>query len=111
MLSAWPPSSVAWRCRRCRWSSSTARSARRRSVAAAGRWRWFVIGTGDGAGSIAASATTCRWCSVSVLLGIGLAYPIYYAVEGRHLEARQQEQDAAPTCAANGRYSQGPATL
>jgi hypothetical protein len=46
-----------------------------------------------------------------VPLGIGLAYLIYYAVEGRHIEARQQEQEIRERAERNGRYSQGPATL
>lgn len=44
-----------------------------------------------------------------VPLGIGLAYLIYYGVEGRHVEARQLEQDLRER---NGnRLSQGPAAL
>jgi hypothetical protein len=46
-----------------------------------------------------------------VPLGIGLAYLIYYALEGRHAEARQAEQDARERAERNSRYSQGPATL
>ncbi len=43
-----------------------------------------------------------------VPLGIGIAYLIYYAVEGRHVEARQHEMDMRER---NSRLSQGPATL
>jgi hypothetical protein len=43
-----------------------------------------------------------------VPLGIGIAYLIYYAVEGRHLEARQIEMDMRER---EARLSQGPATL
>jgi hypothetical protein len=43
-----------------------------------------------------------------VPLGIGIAYLIYYAVEGRQLEARQNEMDMRER---EARLSQGPATL
>lgn len=43
-----------------------------------------------------------------VPLGIGIAYLIYYAVEGRHIEARQHEMDMRERAS---RLSQGPATL
>jgi hypothetical protein len=46
-----------------------------------------------------------------VPLGIGLAYLIYYALEGRHVEARQAEQEARERAERVSRYSQGPATL
>lgn len=44
-----------------------------------------------------------------VPLGIGLAYLIYYGVEGRHVEARQLEQDLRERNV--NRLSQGPAAL
>ena len=43
-----------------------------------------------------------------VPLGIGIAYLIYYAVEGRHIEARQQELEMRER---ESRLAQGPATL
>lgn len=43
-------------------------------------------------------------------LGIGLAYLIYYGVEGRHTEKQQLEQELRERN-GNGRYSQGPAPL
>jgi hypothetical protein len=43
-------------------------------------------------------------------LGIGLAYLIYYYVEGRHTEKQQLEHDLRERN-GNGRYSQGPAPL
>ena len=45
-------------------------------------------------------------------LGIGLAYLIYYGVEGRHTEKLQFEQELRERNSnGNGRYSQGPAPL
>lgn len=46
-----------------------------------------------------------------VPLGIGLAYLIYYGIEGRHVEARQAELDERDRAERHSRYSQGPATL
>ena len=43
-------------------------------------------------------------------LGIGLAYLIYYGVEGRHTEKLQLEQELRDRNGA-ARYSQGPAPL
>lgn len=43
-----------------------------------------------------------------VPLGIGIAYLIYYAIEGRHVEARQHEMDLRER---ESRLSHGPATL
>lgn len=43
-------------------------------------------------------------------LGIGLAYLVYYGVEGRHTEKRQLEQDLLERN-GNTRYSQGPTPL
>lgn len=42
-------------------------------------------------------------------LGIGLAYLIYYGVEGRHTEKQQLEHELRER--TNGRNSQGPAPL
>ena len=68
---------------------------------------WFFIGLAMVAGSLlAGDDLPVVWGLVP--LGIGLAYLIYYGVEGRHLEARQQEQEARERSA---RYSQGSATL
>lgn len=68
---------------------------------------WFFIGLAMVAGSLSIGDDLPVVFGL-VPLGVGIAYLIYYAVEGRHLEARQQEQDMRER---NGRYSQGPATL
>jgi hypothetical protein len=44
-------------------------------------------------------------------LGIGLAYLIYYGVEGRHTEKLQLEHDLRERSNGDARYSQGPAPL
>jgi hypothetical protein len=44
-------------------------------------------------------------------LGIGLAYLIYYGVEGRHTEKLQLEQKLRERNGANARYPQTPAPL
>ena len=71
---------------------------------------WFFIGLATVAGSLSSGDDLPVWFGL-VPLGIGIAYLIYYAVEGRHLEARQQEQELRERAERNGRYSQGPATL
>ena len=71
---------------------------------------WFFIGLAMVAGSLS-SGDELPVVFGLVPLGIGLAYLIYYAVEGRHAEARQQEQEIRERAERNGRYSQGPATL
>ena len=68
---------------------------------------WFFIGLATVAGSLSSGDDLPVWFGL-VPLGIGIAYLIYYAVEGRHVEARQHEQDLRDRA---GRYSQGPATL
>jgi len=85
------------------------RSTRRRSSLLPGLV-WFFIGLAMVAGSLS-SGEELPVVFGLVPLGIGLAYLIYYAVEGRHVEARQQEQEARERAERNGRYSQGPATL
>ncbi|HEY0681541.1 MAG TPA: DUF6249 domain-containing protein [Steroidobacter sp.] len=67
---------------------------------------WFFIGVAVVSASLIGDDLPGFWGLVP--LGIGVAYLIYYAVEGRHLEARQNEQE---TRERNSRYSQGPATL
>jgi hypothetical protein len=84
-------------------------STRRRSSLLPGLV-WFFIGLAMVAGSLS-SGDELPVVFGLVPLGIGLAYLIYYAVEGRHVEARQQEQEARERAERNGRYSQGPATL
>lgn len=85
------------------------RSGRRRSSLLPGLV-WFFIGLAVLVGSL----TMGHDEDVPVFgglipLGIGLAYLIYYGVEGRHVEARQLEQDLRER---NGnRLSQGPAAL
>ncbi|HEY0940588.1 MAG TPA: DUF6249 domain-containing protein [Steroidobacter sp.] len=69
---------------------------------------WFFIGLAMTVGSLSiGDDLPVVWGLVP--LGIGIAYLIYYAVEGRHLEARQLEMDLRER--NNSRYSQGPATL
>ena len=82
------------------------RSGRRRSSLLPGLV-WVFIGLAMVAGSLLIGDDLPVVFGL-VPLGIGVAYLIYYAVEGRHLEARQQEQDLRER---NSRYSQGPATL
>lgn len=68
---------------------------------------WFFIGLAMTVGSLSiGDDLPVVWGLVP--LGIGIAYLIYYAVEGRHLEARQLEMDMRER---NGRFSQGSATL
>lgn len=71
---------------------------------------WFFIGLAMVAGSISIGDDLPVVFGL-VPLGIGIAYLIYYAVEGRHLEARQQEAELSEMRERNRRYSQGPATL
>jgi hypothetical protein len=72
---------------------------------------WFFIGLAMVAGYLLGGDDDLPVVFGLVPLGIGLAYLIYYAVEGRHVEARQLEQDLRDRAERNGRYSQGPATL
>jgi hypothetical protein len=82
------------------------RSGRRRSSLLPGLV-WFFIGLAMVTGSIMIGDDLPVVFGL-VPLGIGIAYLIYYAVEGRHIEARQLELDMRER---NSRYSQGPATL
>lgn len=82
------------------------RSSRRRSSLLPGLV-WFFVGLAMVLGSLSIGDDLPVVFGF-VPLGIGLAYLIYYGVEGRHLEARQREQE---TRESNSRYSQGPATL
>ena len=86
------------------------RSARRRSSLLPGLV-WFFIGLAVLTGSILMGEIDHDAPIIGGLvpLGIGLAYLIYYGVEGRHVEARQLEQDLRER--SNGRYAQGPAPL
>lgn len=68
---------------------------------------WFFIGLAMVAGSLSIGDDLPVVFGL-VPLGIGLAYLIYYGLEGRHLEARQHEQELRER---NGRYSQGSAPL
>jgi hypothetical protein len=79
------------------------RSGRRRSTLLPGLV-WFFIGLAMVVGSLSVGDDLpVVWGLVP--LGIGIAYLIYYAVEGRHLEARQHEMEMRER---SGRYSQGP---
>ncbi len=86
------------------------RSGRRRSSLLPGLV-WFFIGLAVLTGSILMGEIDHDAPIIGGLvpLGIGLAYLIYYGVEGRHVEARQLEQDMRER--NNGRYAQGPAPL
>ena len=87
------------------------RSGRRRSSLLPGLV-WFFIGGAVLVGSLTIGGGHDEDLPIIgglIPLGIGLAYLIYYAVEGRHVEARQLEQDLRER---NGnRLSQGPAAL
>ena len=72
---------------------------------------WFFIGLAMVAGWLMTNDDDLPVVFGLVPLGIGVAYLIYYAVEGRHLEARQYEQELRERAERNSRYSQGPATL
>ncbi len=84
------------------------RSTRRRSSLLPGLV-WFFIGLAMVAGTLLGDELPGVFGLVP--LGIGFAYLIYYGIEGRHVEARQQEQEMRERAERNGRYSQGPATL
>jgi len=82
------------------------RSARRRSSLLPGLV-WFFIGLAVLIGTLSIGDEVPIMGGL-IPLGIGLAYLIYYAVEGRHAEARQMEQDLRERNGA--RFSQGTAT-
>jgi hypothetical protein len=86
------------------------RSARRRSSLLPGLV-WFFIGLAVIVGSMLMGEMDEEVPIIGGLipLGIGLAYLIYYGVEGRHAEARQLEQDLRER--NNGRFSQGSTPL
>lgn len=86
------------------------RSARRRSSLLPGLV-WFFIGLAVIVGSMLMGEMDEDVPIIGGLipLGIGLAYLIYYGVEGRHSEARQLEQDLRER--NNGRYAQGSTPL
>ena len=71
---------------------------------------WFFVGLAVVAGSLSIGDDMPVVFGL-VPLAIGLAYLIYYGIEGRHAEARQLEQELRERAERNGRYSQGPATL
>lgn len=72
---------------------------------------WFFIGLAMVAGYLLGGDDELPVVFGLVPLGIGLAYLIYYIFEGRHVEARQLEQEMRERAERNSRYSQGPATL
>jgi hypothetical protein len=84
------------------------RSSRRRRSSLLPGLVWFFIGLAVLIGSLAMDDDVPVFGGL-IPLGIGLAYLIYYGVEGRHVEARQLEQDLRER--SNGRYSQGPAAI
>ena len=54
---------------------------------------WFFIGLAVVIGSLTIRGDDVPLFGGLIPLGIGLAYLIYYAVEGRHVEARQLEHE------------------
>lgn len=85
------------------------RSSRRRSSLLPGLV-WFFIGLAVFAGWLMTDFDDdLPVIGGLVPLGIGLAYLIYYGVEGRHTEKAQLEQELRERNGA--RYSQGPAPL
>ena len=72
---------------------------------------WFFIGLAVVAGSLSIGDDLPIVFGL-VALGIGIAYLIYYGVEGRHTEKLQLEHELRGRDGnGNGRYSQGPAPL
>jgi hypothetical protein len=72
---------------------------------------WFFVGLAMVAGYLLGGDEDLPVVFGLVPLGIGLAYLSYYFFEGRHVEARQLEEELRERAERNGRYSQGPATL
>ena len=71
---------------------------------------WFFIGLAVLIGSLSVGMEDGLPVMFGLVpLGIGLAYLIYYGVEGRRIESRQLESDLRER--NGGRYSQGPAPL
>jgi hypothetical protein len=86
------------------------RSKRRRSSLLPGLV-WFFIGLAIFAGWLMTGFDDDLPVVGGLIpLGIGLAYLIYYGVEGRHVEKAQFEQELRERN-GNARYSQGPAPL
>jgi hypothetical protein len=86
------------------------RSKRRRSSLLPGLV-WFFIGLAVFAGWLITDFDDDLPVIGGLIpLGIGLAYLIYYGVEGRHTEKAQFEQELRERN-GNARYSQGPAPL
>jgi hypothetical protein len=67
---------------------------------------WFFIGAAVVVGALSSGEDDIPVWLGLVPLGIGLAYLIYYAVEGRRVEARILEQDLADR--SNSRPLQAP---
>ena len=88
------------------------RTRRRRSSLLPGLV-WFFIGLAVSAGwLISGFDDDLPVIGGLIPLGIGLAYLIYYYVEGRHTEKQQLEHELRDRDRnGNARYSQGPAPL
>ena len=82
------------------------RSPRRRRTSLLPGLVWFFIGLALAVGSYTAHDEDVPLFFGLIPLGIGLAYLIYYFVEGRKIEARQMEHDLAER--QNGRQVAGP---
>jgi hypothetical protein len=83
------------------------RSPRRRRSSLLPGLVWFFVGLAVLIGTMGMSDEDIPLFGGLIPLGIGLAYLIYYFVEGRHVEARILEKDLAER--TNGRTVQGPA--
>jgi Domain of unknown function (DUF6249) len=83
------------------------RSPRRRRSSLLPGLVWFFVGLAVLIGTMGMSDEDVPLFGGLIPLGIGLAYLIYYFVEGRHVEARILEKDLAER--TNGRTVQGPA--
>lgn len=89
------------------------RPKRRRSSSLLPGLVWFFIGLAVVAGwLITGFDDDLPVIGGLIPLGIGLAYLIYYGVEGRHTEKLQLEHELRESSNGNnGRYSQGPVPL
>lgn len=82
------------------------RSPRRRRTSLLPGLVWFFIGLAVVVGAYSSNDDDVPLFFGLIPLGIGLAYLIYYFVEGRKIEARQMEHDLAER--PNGRQVSGP---
>lgn len=81
-------------------------SPRRRRTSLLPGLIWFFVGLAVVVGAYSAHDDDLPVFLGLIPLGIGLAYLIYYAVEGRKIESRQMEHDLAER--PNGKQVSGP---